>query len=139
MSHWITDKLPWRFIVPQRGYLRIRRIAAVCPEIRGELNRASFWRGARASLALPVLIPMVPVAILHLVFAYLARWTEDGIDLVRAALPDFGGHIDDAVHAAHKKLPIEEIQERIGEPVSRILSKKPDNPHSPPKKDRAGQ
>ncbi|MET3924584.1 hypothetical protein [Devosia sp. 2618] len=139
MSHWITDKLPWRAIVPQRGYFRVRRIAAACPEIRGELNRASFWRGARASLAVPVLIPLVPVAILHLAFAWLARWTEDGIDWARDKLPDFSGRIDDAVCAAHAKLSIEEIRERIGEPVARILSKKPSVPHSPAKKDRAGR
>lgn len=99
-------------------------MAAVCPEIRGELNRASFWKGARALTALPVLIPLVPTAALHLLFAYLAKWTEDGIDWAREHLPDFNARIDAAVHDAHQKVSIDEIRERIGEPASRIMSKK---------------
>ncbi len=44
-GRWVTDLLPWRFLVPRRNYFRNARIARVCPEIRGEVNRIAFFNG----------------------------------------------------------------------------------------------
>src|SRR3954464_12008533 len=54
--------LPWRYLVPRRGYFRQARAARVCPEISAHLDHAAFY----AALWPVTVVPAVLIGALAL-------------------------------------------------------------------------
>lgn len=107
--------LPWRYLVPRPRYFQSLKIAKACPEIRWHINRNALLTagfGAGVSIALPFLC-------LGLALEWLADLLKKPIRLI----PDFEGMRIETTREAHSILPVDEIRERIGLPVARIITK----------------
>lgn len=112
-----TDKIGWRFVVPRHQYFRSFRVAAVVPEIKGEINRQAFIALVWPLWAMAMLVILIPSAI----GACMVWLSGAALQL----LPDLDHLNGKAVREAWEKVPLDEIRERIGEPLPKINSKKP--------------
>lgn len=112
----------WRHLVPRRRYFKSLKIARVCPEIAwhidegAKLTAQSYLVGA---VYLPTVGPLILISaamtlIGSFVLAHLPR------------MPDYASKKGDVVEQAWRIIPRDEIRERLGEEVPRILSKKVD-------------
>lgn len=110
--------LPWRFLVPRKGYFKGLKIADECPEIRTHIDRIAIY--SLGCMILKVALFGAFVAIYPLIRI------ADKAKRLLAALPDFEGKRVEAIREAHEIVPPEEIRMRIGLPPERgtLLRKK---------------
>ena len=112
----------WRYAVPRRRYFRSLKVARVCPEIEHIVEAQA--RISAKSYAFDLFwVPTVGVVALicgglTLLFA--------GVLSILPRRPDFDGEKIDLNYEAWRVVPLEEIRERMGDEVPRILSKKSD-------------
>lgn len=118
--NWFTDGIPWRFLVIRRNYFRNIRIAHVCPEIRGEVNRNAFLLSVSLWVYVPLAIILAPF--------FLMRWVSDAVLDMKALriFPHFERLRQKSVLEANAKIPPEEVRRRLGETYPRLLRKKGD-------------
>lgn len=70
-------QFPWAYVTPGRGYLKILRIARLCPEIRWQIHereRLRLMAGFKIGLWSPVLIPLILFNALAIVMEAATDW-----------------------------------------------------------------
>jgi len=117
--HWLTDGIPWRFIVIRRTYIRNIRIAHACPEIAGEINRNAFWLMVGIWFYTPVFLILLPFIAMRAIGLF-GEWVCN----FPVPLPDFEGKRIQSVRDANAKISVEEVQRRLGMGEARVLKKK---------------
>lgn len=115
----LTEGIGWRWVRFGRAYSNHLRIARRCPEIARECNRGAFWRFVAGLCRWGIFLPVFALVLVAEVLDRIYR-------RALGVLPDFEDRRDAAVKDAHKILPPEAVDARIGRVPRRVLTKKPE-------------
>lgn len=121
-SRFLTDCLPWRFIVPRRNFIRNLKIASRVPEVKHQINRQAALRLAEYAWYAVLSPLLLIVAALYVLQGALVWFLKPGRFPIT---PPFDDWQNETAKEAQDIVPMEVIRDRMGGEVPRILSKKP--------------
>lgn len=112
----MLKQFPWAYITPVKGYFKLLKIIAKCPEIADLIHR----RSAQTLLSyllifiyLPIIIPLVALFLLSAVIQWLEQKATD--TQVGGPIRRVRRRCEQLVYEAHQVMPPHKIRERLNE------------------------